>query len=419
MSNLYNVYCELEKIKNNEVSFQNLINKGFKDLSEKDSFFIRDSLKSIVNRYHFLAWEVKCLSEIQEEDIKDYLICALGQLHYVKDVTCESLLNAFQEDEEKFDHRYQPSTLYEVIKSVENGPLTISNKDNELINRRLSINYAYPEWIVKMMNKHFGIKHIYKSIASSRKNAKISININTFLTKKDELLKETDKFESGVLSSNSLRYIGKDKLIDLPEFKKNLIFVEDESMQLVVEKLNLEPGDNALLIASDKGSIALDMLMKMKDVGKLSIACKNIFEYNSIRNVTKRFKLNSSDVFESDLELLLSHVGEKSMDKVLLISPSSSLGLVRRNPAVLLTLKRDDLDKLIERQKFELNEAATFVKEGGTIIYCVHTFNKKESYNIVDEFLTNNPDFSLLEDRVIFAYEGPSDGLYYAILKRN
>ena len=53
MSVLKEVYNYLRKIKSEEISFQLLLNKGLKDIKQNEAFIIKDSLKSIVNKYFF------------------------------------------------------------------------------------------------------------------------------------------------------------------------------------------------------------------------------------------------------------------------------------------------------------------------------------------------------------------------------
>lgn len=417
MSVLMKVYQYLVQIKEGEVTFQNLINKGFKDFSQEESFLIRDSLKSIVNRYYFLLWEQSKLIPLEKNELKDYFVCALGQYHYVREIDEERLLAYFNEDLSFLNPDVSPADLYQAIVKLGGSPLPISERENEILTKRLSVNYAYPEWVVKMMGKHFGIKHAYKAIASSRKSIQLALNCNIFLTNRDRLL-ESGLFEKGKLASNTLRYSGKEKLIDLDAFHKNLIFVEDEASQMLVEKLNLEPGDEALLIADDRGTVALDMAMRMRDVGCIHVAAANIFNYNSSRSIANRFKIHSMDLFQSGMDEMLTHVPESSCDKVFLIAESSSLGLVRRKPAVLLTLKRDQLDAIISKQKSDLEEASLFVKPDGMLLYAVFTYDRKESYAVIEDFLTRHSEFELLEEKQIFSYEAPSDGVYYACMKK-
>lgn len=420
MSVLKEIFNYLTEIKEGKISFQNLLNKGFKDLSTKDAFLIRDSLKSIVNRYYFLSWELDKIFKVDDERTKDYLICALGQYHYVKEISDEQLLSYLNEDMSSVNDKVSVSEFYEAVVALGGSPLQISEKEYGIINKRLAINYSYPEWVVKMMGKHFGVKKVYKSIASSRKNVNLSLNCNLFLTNADKVVDGySSLFEKGILTENTLRYIGKDKLIDLEVFKKNYVFVEDESSQLLVNKLNLEVNDTALLVADDRGTIALDMAMQMRDAGTLHIASTNIVNYNSVRNIASKFKIHSFDVFESGIDTLLTHIGSETCDKVLFIAPSSQLGLVRRKPDVLLKLRREELDSVIFNQKSQLEEVSTFVKSGGILEYAVFTYNKKESFNIISEFLEAHSEFELVEERQLFSYEAPSDGVYFAILKKN
>lgn len=418
MSVLYVVYDYLQQIKRGEISFQLLINKGLKEYSEEEAFIIKDSLKSIVNRYYFLMWEQNKIYPLDDEEVKDYFICALGQYHYVKDVNDEKLLSFFLEDTEKLP-KIQSSEMINAIKTLGGSQLPISQKENDIIVKRLSINYAYPEWVVKLISKQFGIKHAYKAIASSRKNIKIALNCNTFFNTADDVLKDNaNLFERGKLAANTLRYLGKEKLIDIPLFKKNQIFVEDEASQMLVEQLQLEIGDEVLLVADDKGTAALDIAMHISDVGNVHVAVKQLSEVNMIRGLASRFKLHSLDVFNSTVDVLLTHVPSNSCDKVLFIPDSTSFGLVRRKPSVLLNIKREQLDGIIQKQKADLEEISTFVKEGGTLIYAVFTYNKKESFMVISEFLNNHPEFYLDEEKQVFAYEAPSDGVYYARLKK-
>lgn len=420
MSTLYKVYSYLKQMKNREISFQNLINKKIKEVSEQETYLIRDSLKSIVNRYYFLSWEQNRILPLENQDIKDYFICALGTYHYVKNVDIDSLVNSFKQDNVHFNETLPIDEFKKALEGLNGSTLLLSEKENEIMVKRLAISYSYPEWIVKMMIKHFGIKHTYKALAASRKSIKIALNCNTFLTNREKLITSNPSlYEPGVLTKNTLRYIGKDKIIDLDDFKKNFIFVEDEASQLLVDKLDLNPGDETLLVCDDKGTIALDLAMHQKDVGNINVAAPDVIIYNSVRSLANRFKIHSLNVFETNINLLITHVPENSCDKVLLIAPSSSLGLVRRKPATLLALKREELDLLIAEQKRQLDEVSRFVKRDGIILYSVFTYNKKESYLIIEEFLKEHDNFSLVEEKQLFANEGPSDGLYYAILKKD
>ena len=245
----------------------------------------------------------------------------------------------------------------------------------------------------------------------------MSLNVNTLLTSKEEVLKD-NRFTNIDYLENGIRYEGDFKLNEITKFKNNEIFIQDEVSQLLISKLNLEMGDETLLISEDNGPLAIDMAIKQNDIGNIHVINTDMLTISSVRKFIDRFKLKSVNVIQTDLSLLLSHVAKESLDKILFIAPSSNLGLLRRKSSLLLTLKREDLDSLITYQKTYLEDVASHLKQGGRMIYAVYTYNKKESSLIVSEFLNNNPEYTLIEEKQLFTYTLPSDGAYYAIIER-
>ena len=53
---------------------------------------------------------------------------------------------------------------------------------------------------------------------------------------------------------------------------------------------------------------------------------------------------------------------------------------------------------------------------GSTLVYSTCTINKNENEKQVAKFIENHPNYSLVEEKVIFPYEYDSDGFYIAKL---
>lgn len=410
MSLIYKLYKYLNKIKTKELT----ISKIIKDESgNKDAEMLKKSLKYLANRYYRLSWEANnSINDVQEE-IKEYFICTLAISYSNKELDESYFKEAFNQDETEFES-FNKELLLNALLNLKSNPLKYEGKD---VIKKLSINYSYPEWVIKMMVKHFGVSHIYKDVVSIKKPLKMSLNVNTLLTSKEEVLKD-NRFTNIDYLENGIRYEGDFKLNEITKFKNNEIFIQDEVSQLLISKLNLEMGDETLLISEDNGPLAIDMAIKQNDIGNIHVINTDMLTISSVRKFIDRFKLKSVNVIQTDLSLLLSHVAKESLDKILFIAPSSNLGLLRRKSSLLLTLKREDLDSLITYQKTYLEDVASHLKQGGRMIYAVYTYNKKESSLIVSEFLNNNPDYTLIEEKQLFTYTLPSDGAYYAIIER-
>ena len=88
-----------------------------------------------------------------------------------------------------------------------------------------------------------------------------------------------------------------------------------------------------------------------------------------------------------------------------------------RKPEIRLRLKPDDLTELSEIQKRILENAARYLKAGGTLIYSTCTLDPAENEEQIRAFIKAHPDFSVAGQRTIFP-DGSHDGFFYSIMKK-
>lgn len=85
----------------------------------------------------------------------------------------------------------------------------------------------------------------------------------------------------------------------------------------------------------------------------------------------------------------------KKYDIVILDSPCSSVGTIRKNPEIFFKSKKPDFSKLNKLQRDLLTKSSKLVKNKGKIIYMVCSFLQSETLDIVEEFLKVNTNFSV------------------------
>jgi 16S rRNA (cytosine967-C5)-methyltransferase len=78
-------------------------------------------------------------------------------------------------------------------------------------------------------------------------------------------------------------------------------------------------------------------------------------------------------------------------DAVLLDAPCSSTGTVRRHPDIPWLKSEADLKKLCALQARLLDRAATLVRPGGTLVYCICSLEPEEGEDAVAALLARNP----------------------------
>jgi 16S rRNA (cytosine967-C5)-methyltransferase len=80
-----------------------------------------------------------------------------------------------------------------------------------------------------------------------------------------------------------------------------------------------------------------------------------------------------------------------SADAVLLDAPCSSTGTIRRHPDVAWQKRAEDVERLAGLQDRLLQAAATMVKPGGLLVYCVCSLQPEEAAARVAAFLDSAP----------------------------
>ena len=148
----------------------------------------------------------------------------------------------------------------------------------------------------------------------------------------------------------------------------------------------------------------------------------------AVPSLEKRFKLmrflrtndiHNVNLFEAkDIFGLKAGVSYKQ-DLVVVFPECSRFDIASKYPDFLLHFDRDCLDELIQKEKEALELCSSYVNDGGTLVYIVNTLNKKESVNIIKEFLENHSEFTLVKDEQTISNDPLATTMYYAVMTRS
>jgi len=84
-------------------------------------------------------------------------------------------------------------------------------------------------------------------------------------------------------------------------------------------------------------------------------------------------------------------------DRVLVDAPCSGLGTLRRDPDIKWRRTQRELPELAARQRLLLARAAAVVTPGGRLVYATCSSEPEENEQVVDAFLADHGDFSLVD----------------------
>ena len=276
----------------------------------------------------------------------------------------------------------------------------------------LSVKYSFPTWLIDKWEEQYGIEECKLLLEASNSRPQLSIRVNIDKISRDDLkgyLEEKGyEVTLGTFSERTLHVKGSG-LLDDDKYKEGYFSIQDEASTDAADVLGATPGETIIDVCAAPGGKSTAIAELMKNDGKV-YSC-DIYEHKLelINSLAKRLGLS---IIETTL--LDGTKGKENWfamaDRVLADVPCSGLGVIRRKPEIKYK-DITDFTELVEIQKKILNNAAKYVKSGGTLVYSTCTINKDENQLQISEFLNNHLEFELISEKQFLPTEN-IDGFY-------
>ena len=265
--------------------------------------------------------------------------------------------------------------------------------------RAISIIHSHPIWMVERWAELYGID---ETIAVCRENNKIpplTVRINILRTSRDKIIPAlknegisaapTIFSPEGIIVSNNPK-----GLRETDSFRRGLIRVQDEASQLASYLLDPQPGDQVLDLCAGTGGKTLHLAALMQNNGKITAVDVNHKKLKLLLSEAKRLGVTIVQTMHDDSGKRNDALNQ-NFDKILVDAPCSGLGTLRRNPEIRWRLRLGEIEMFKQKQKKLLQNAAGYVKPGGSLAYCVCTTTPEENEGVAFEFLEDNKEFKL------------------------
>lgn len=362
-------------------------------LSSQDKALVTELVYGTVTRKITLEWYLSHYladREQLDEGVYGLLLLSAYQILYLDKIPHHAVVNEAVKLAQKHQQAGTDKLVNAVLRRL-TQTADLPNPDSiKRVNKRYSVKYSLPIWLVRKMIDQFGEERALKIFASLLERNKASVRVS-----------HPDQLESLALDLNAqvsqLSPVGLVKssghFAGTEAFKTGQITIQDESSQLVAPTLQLQgdervldacsaPGGKTTHIASylTTGQVtALDLYDH-----KLGLIVENAQRLGvADRVVTK--KLDASQVHQ--------HFPAESFDKILVDAPCSGIGLLRRKPDIKYNKALQDLTELQKIQLSILNSVCQTLKKGGIITYSTCTIFAEENQAVLQAFLEQHPDF--------------------------
>ena len=269
----------------------------------------------------------------------------------------------------------------------------------------LSIRYSHPKWMVKRLLSLLGREGTEAFLTSSNSQPPAAAQVNTLRFDAVQVRKalETEgvRAEAHPWLPDCLLLDRTGNLERLDAFQTGGIYVQDPAARLAVLAADPKPESRILDVCAAPGGKSFAAAIAMGDRGEIVSCDLHENKLKRIQEGAARLGLTSIRTEAADGRVFREE-WKNAFDLVLVDAPCSGLGILRKKPDIRRK-KADGLFSLPVVQSAILENAARYVRPGGTLLYSTCTILPEENEGVTDAFLGTHPEFS----RERFTLPGP------------
>ena len=258
----------------------------------------------------------------------------------------------------------------------------------------LSVIYSMPVWLVERFLKEYDFATTEKMMESFLETQPATIRIREYQTEEEAVLgslkEEKVTVEKAPYVDRAYYVKNYDYLPALTAFRRGSIQVQDVSSMLAGEIAGVKEGDYVIDLCAAPGGKALYLADKLHGTGRVDARDLSQTKTDLIRDNALRQNFLNVVVTEKDATQLDGESLEKA-DIVLADVPCSGLGVMGKKKDIKYKLNLGKIRDLVGLQRKILEQASTYVKPGGTLIYSTCTIGKEENLENVQWFTEHYP----------------------------
>ncbi len=204
--------------------------------------------------------------------------------------------------------------------------------------------------------------------------------------------------------------------------KEGWVEIQDLASQQIALAVEVKPGQKVWDACAGAGGKSLAVASRMNNKGVVIATDLHGYKLEELKRRSKRAEFHNIRSFEwagnEPLRLPKEIAQQQGFDWVLVDAPCSSAGTWRRNPDARWRFDAKDSEELVALQQQILSNVVSAVRTQGHLVYATCSWQVSENEMQVEWFLKNNPDFKLVDQKMLGAPQQDSDAMFVAVLQK-
>jgi len=293
----------------------------------------------------------------------------------------------------------------------------------QIANKIPEVKHSISDWVYDLGSRELKERWDLE-LEAMNKPAKVVIRANTLLTTPDELI-ELFKLENIEVRKISCEYpealelVKRKNIFQTDLFQNGLFEMQDANSQLVAKYLDPKPGMRVIDACAGAGGKTLHIAALMKNKGTIIALDTELKRLNELKRRTKRAKVDIVQIRHIKNSKILKRLYD-SADRLLLDSPCTGLGTLKRNPDAKWKLRPEYYNRVKETQAIILRRYSKMLKKGGRMVYATCSLLPSENEWQIKNFLASEEgkSFKLINENRLLPSETGYDGFYIAVLEK-
>lgn len=377
------------------------------DYLDKDKAFIKRLFEGCIERRITLDYYIDCVSKTPVRKMKPLIrnLCRLTtyQIIYMDRIPDSAAINEAVKLAGKRGFKSLGGFVNGVLRNLSRQKDELTdrlNKDTSV--EMLSVKYSFPNQVVDELIKDYGREETEEILKAFLEDRKLYIRIREDISAEESktVLEELEQSATSVKVSDCLPYAvevsGVKGFSDLSLFAKGYYTIMDLSSMFVTEVSGVKSTDRVLDMCGAPGGKTMHIASRMSslrdgELGHILVRDLTPEKVDKIDENLERMNLYNSGLVNSQVwdATVRDDSLVESMDLVILDIPCSGFGVMGKKPDIRYNIDSDGLKSLEELQRQIIDNAVTYVKPGGTLVYSTCTLRKAENEKQADYILDN------------------------------
>ncbi len=287
--------------------------------------------------------------------------------------------------------------LKKVESAVEIIPLANVPLENMRGVQKLAYTHFHPRWYVEYLSKSFGQSFAEDLIKRTEYPSYLRVNtLKAGAGTVDDLIKQGFQLKKESELNHTYKIVEGEGITDFDGYKNGHYIIQDKASIIVGEVASPKPNETVLDVCAAPGVKTSHMAQMMGNTGEIISVDYNERRLESWENMLDTLGVENAssvlaDATESDF------VDDVEADLVVVDPPCTGTGTLHKVPSAKWRLTKRSVESMVELQRRILDNSASYLRDRGTLVYSTCSITIEENEGVVNNFMSNNPEYKLVE----------------------